>query len=75
MTKSEPTIDPSADDPLANNSARPAGWDAHGVKLRILAEGAALGFDKIAVTDTDLSKEKPHVLSCWPRALLEKWVT
>jgi epoxyqueuosine reductase len=28
-----------------------------------LAEGAALGFDKLAVTDTDLSKEEPHVLS------------
>ena len=63
VTKSEPTIDPSADDPLANNSAPPAGWDALEVKRRILAEGAALGFDKLAVTDTDLSKEEPHVLS------------
>ena len=63
MTKSEPTIDASTDDPLSNNSARPASWDAHEVKRRILAEGAALGFDKLAITDTDLSREEPHVLS------------
>ena len=63
MTKREPTIEASTDDPLSNNSARPASWDAHEVKRRILAEGAALGFDKLAITDTDLSREEPHVLS------------
>ena len=31
------------------------------MKARILAHGAALGFDKLAVTDTDLSTEEPHV--------------
>ena len=63
VTKSEPTIDPSADNTAANDRESPAGWDAHEVKRRILAQGAALGFDKLAVTDTDLSKEAPHVLS------------
>mgnify|MGYP002051953766 FL=1 len=63
MTKSEPTIDPSADNAAANERESPAGWGAHEVKRRILAQGAALGFDKLAVTDTDLSKEAPHVLS------------
>ena len=63
VTKSEPTIDPSADNAAAIDRESPAGWDAHEVKRRILAQGAALGFDKLAVTDTDLSKEAPHVLS------------
>ena len=69
MTKSEPTIDPSADNAAANERESPAGWDAHEVKRRILAQGAALGFDKLAVTDTALSKEAPHVLSWMYHAL------
>ena len=62
MTKSEPTIDASTDDPLSTAAVPtpPASWDTHEVKRRILAEGAALGFDKLAITDTDLSREEPH---------------
>jgi epoxyqueuosine reductase len=47
--------DDSADDPI--------GWNPQEVKARILKEGAALGFDKLAVTDTDLSDQEPHVLA------------
>jgi epoxyqueuosine reductase len=36
-------------------------WNPSEVKARILAQGEALGFDKLAVTDTDLSAEEPHV--------------
>ena len=41
----------------------PSKWDPAEVKSRILREGAALGFDKLAVTDTDLSDQEPHVLA------------
>ena len=40
----------------------PIGWDPQEVKDRILKEGAALGFDKLAVTNTDLSDQEAHVL-------------
>ena len=63
MTNSEQTIDPFADNVFASDSDSPAGWDAHEVKRRILAQGAALGFDKLAITDTDLSSAAPQVLS------------
>ena len=63
VTNSEQTIDPFADNVFANDSDSPAGWDAHEVKRRILAQGAALGFDKLTVTDTDLSRVAPHLLS------------
>ena len=63
VTNSEQTIDPFSDNVSANDSDSPAGWDAHEAKRRILAQGTALGFDKLTVTDTDLSRAAPHVLS------------
>ena len=63
VTNSEQTIDPFADNVFANDNDSPAGWDAHEAKRRILAQGTALGFDKLTVTDTDLSRAAPHVLS------------
>ena len=48
----------------SDSTAYPKGWDPDRVKAQILAQGKALGFDKLAVTNTDLSQYTPH-LRAW----------